>query len=343
MMNRQISLVLTGVLLLALLAGCGGNGGTTAEGEAKVAKTSAPPPEESRAPWVAMDGWDGAETIGIVMAERHGYYEKKKLAVTTLSPVTPALSIPDVLDGSDEIGVAHGPQVVLAKESGAPIVVIGSLVPHATAAMIWTKESGIGSIADLAGKTVAIPGLSFQRDFLETVLAQGGLTLADVKVKSVGNDLIPALLGGKADAIFGGSGNQEGAELEARGIAPVVTRVRDLGIPDYEELVLVARDDREERSPKALSDFVAATARGAAAAVKDTETAAHVLDQSGESNPRVSQAAFRAAVRMTVPLLSQTGEVSSTRTEELIDWMYQQKMIKRKMATTELLPSPPGP
>lgn len=334
-----LAIVLAG-FLLALLAGCGGNGGTTAESETKVVETSASSPEESRAPWVAMDGWDGAETIGIVMAEKRGYYEKRRLAVTTLSPVSPALSIPDVLNGSDEIGVAHGPQVVLAKENGAPIVVIGSLVPHATAAMIWTEDSGIGGIADLAGKTVAIPGLSFQRDFLETVLARGGLTLADVKVKSVGNDLVPALLSGKADAIFGGSGNQEGAELEARGIAPVVTRVRDLGIPDYEELVLVAREDREAKSPKALSDFVLATADGADAAAKDPEAAAHVLNQSGESNPKVSQAAFRAAVKKTVPLVSQTGEVSSTRTEELIDWMYQQGMIKSKVAVSDLLPNP---
>jgi putative hydroxymethylpyrimidine transport system substrate-binding protein len=290
-----------------------------------------------------MDGWDGAETIGIVMAEKRGYYEKEKLAVTTLSPVSPALSIPDVLNGSDEIGVAHGPQVVLAKDKGAPLVVIGSLVPHATAAMIWTKESGIGGIADLAGKTVAIPGLSFQRDFLETVLARGGLTLADVKVKSVGNDLIPALLSGKADAIFGGSGNQEGAELEARGVAPVVTPLRDLGIPDYEELVLVSREDRESKSPQALSDFAAATAHGAVAAAKDPEVAARVLDQSGESNPKTSQAAFEGAVRKTVPLVSQSGEADSTRTEELIDWMYRQGMIESKVAISELLASSPRP
>jgi putative hydroxymethylpyrimidine transport system substrate-binding protein len=332
--------VLVICLLTALLAGCGGNGGSTAESEASVAETSAPKPEESRAPWVAMDGWDGAETIGIVMAEKRGYFEKKKLAVTTLSPMRPALSIPDVLNGSDEIGVAHGPQVVLAKENGAPIVVIGSLVPHATAAMIWTKESGIGGIADLQGKTVAIPGLSFQRDFLEMVLAQGGLTIADVKVTSVGNDLIPALISGKADAIFGGSGNQEGAELEARGIAPVVTRALDLGIPDYEELVLVAREDGEAKSPKAMRDFVAATAHGAGEAAKDPETASHVLDQSGESNPKISRAAFLAAVKKTVPLVSQTGEVSSTRTEDLIDWMYQQGMIKSKVAVSDLLANP---
>lgn len=199
-----------------LLAGCGG-GGETGKSETQVAETTPAPKEESRFPWVAMDGWDSAEAIGIVMAEKRGYFTRAKLEVLTLSPVTPALSIPDVLNGSDEIAVAHGPQVVVARGKGAPIVIVGSLVPRATAALIWTKDSGIGGIADLTGKTIAIPGLSFQEDFLETMLASGGLTLADVEVEKVGNDLIPALLAGKADAIFGGSANQEGAELEAGG------------------------------------------------------------------------------------------------------------------------------
>lgn len=333
------------VLMVFLLNGCGrGSEAETIGSEtgAEGATVSADKPKgpENRAPWVAMDGWDSAETLGIVMAEQRNYFSKSKLEVLTLSPISPTLSIPDVVKGQDEIGVAHGPQVVLAREQGAPIVVIGSLVPHATAAMIWKKGSGIGGIADLKGKTVAIPGLSFQRDFLETVLARGGLTLADVKVKSVGNDLIPALVGGKADAIFGGSGNQEGAELEARGIEPVVTPVRNFGIPDYEELVLVAREDREGISPRAMRQFVAAVAHGAAAAAKDPVAAAHVLDQSGESNPKTSAASFAAAVKKTIPLISQSGEASPEITEGLVDWMYEKGMIQDKVPVSELLNRP---
>jgi putative hydroxymethylpyrimidine transport system substrate-binding protein len=287
-----------------------------------------------------MDGWDSAETIGIVMAEKRGYFTKSKLEVLTLSPISPTLSIPDVVKGQDEIGVGQGPQVVLARDQGAPIVIIGSLVPHATAAMIWPKRSGIGGISDLKGKTIAIPGLSFQRDFLETVLANGRLTLEDVKVKSVGNELLPTLLSGKADAIFGGSGNQEGAELEARGVEPVITPVRDLGIPDYEELVLVARDDKQSQSPQAMRAFVSAVAHGAGDAAKDPGAAAHVLDLSGESNPKTTAAEFAGAMKRTVPLVSQTGEASVSKTEDLIDWMYEQGMIQSKLPASELLASP---
>src|SRR6478752_4595307 len=112
-----------------------------------------------------------------------------------------------------------------------PIVIIGSLISQPTAALIWAKESHINEIADLKGKTIAIPGLSFQRKFLEAALAQEGLAPGDVTIKAVGYKLVPALVSGQADAIFGGSGNPEGIELASRGVQPVVTSVQGLGVP----------------------------------------------------------------------------------------------------------------
>jgi ABC-type nitrate/sulfonate/bicarbonate transport system substrate-binding protein len=72
--------------------------------------------------------------------------------------------------------------------------------------------------------------------------------------------LVSALLSGRADAIFGGSWNVEGIELESRGAEPVITRIQDLGIPDYEELVMVARSDLVADDPRLIRDFMSAVA-----------------------------------------------------------------------------------
>jgi putative hydroxymethylpyrimidine transport system substrate-binding protein len=339
MKTAKHSLVLA-LLAALLLGGCGGGGGETGGSDTQVAETMPAPSEESRAPWVAMDGWDSAETIGVVMAIERELFSKANLEVTTLSPVSPGYSIPDVLNGSDEIAVAYGPQAIITRSKGAPLVVIGSLVPHPTAALIWPKDSGIDGIADLEGKTIAIPGLPFQEDFLGAMLAQDGLTLADVRVETVNNKLTPALLSGKADAIFGGSANQEGVELEDRGVEPVVTPVGEAGVPDYEELVLVAREDRAGESPRAMRDFVAAVAEGATMAVADPAAAARALDGSGESNPETSAAAFEASMRQTAPLVSTDGQPSEEKTEDLADWMYEQEMIATEVSASELLAGP---
>ena len=129
-----------------------------------------------------MDGWDSPETAGIVMTEARRYFTDVELEAFTLSPTTtPALSIPDVVNGADVLGVAHGPEVVMAKDRGAPILIVGNLISRPTAAMIWLRKSRIRSLADLRGKTIAIPGLSFQEEFLRAALEQGGLALSDVE------------------------------------------------------------------------------------------------------------------------------------------------------------------
>jgi putative hydroxymethylpyrimidine transport system substrate-binding protein len=346
---KQGGLVAAVVVAIALLAGCGGSEASKTisvrqPGKQRTSQSQAetPRPESSqvRAAWVALDGWETAETLGLVMAEKRGYFQKSRLAVTTLAPITPALSIPDVLKGSDLIAVAPAPQAVIARAKGAPVVVVGSLVSQPTAAMIWLKRSNVDGIAGLKGKTIAIPGLSFQRDFLERVLARGGLTLEDVKVMKVGNELVPALVKGRADAIFGGSGNLEGADLEARGLEPVITPVRDLGFPSYEELVLVAREDQVSEFPELMHDFVAAVARGAAAAADNPKGAADALGSAGEHNFETGPRARAAEVGKTVGLLSRSGRVSPDEMEGLVDWMYEAGIIQSKVPVSQLLASP---
>ena len=288
---------------------------------------------------VAMDGWDSAETASILEAEYRGFFEKANLAVLTLSPESPKLTIPDVVRGQDLIGVAHEPDAVAARYKGAPIVIVGNVLQQSTAAFIWRKGSGIQGIADLKGKTVAIPGLSFQYSFLQNVLTEGGLELSDVNVISVGNDLVPALVEGRADAIFGGSSNVEGVDLESRGYQPVSVPVSELGTPDYDELVLVARRDVAMAQPDLFEDFVKALARGAFEATDKPDEAAAALIASGESNPETSPEAKEVQVGATVGKLSDSGYVDPARLQRLIDWMYENEMIGEDFPAEELLPA----
>jgi len=344
-------------VLAVLLAGCGGGDGDDGpEAGPSEAGRVAPlvsatackaedrrsRPNGTRTIWAALDGWDSAETLGNVMAYYRDFYARANLQVTALSPSGPAAAIPDVIGRTDEVGVAHGPEVVLAKEKGAPIVVVGSLVPESTAAMIWLADSGIDGVADLKGKTIAIPGLYFHKAFLERILADAGLSIDDVKVKSVENALVPALTEGKADAIFGGSGNLEGVELESRGLKPIVTPVRDLGIPDYDELVLVARPDWTVANRRSICDLVTAMAHGVRAAALDTTGAVESLKTSGEANPEISRASTRAQIEATVPLLSKTGYANPARIERLADWMYEEGMIERELPLAALIAKPDG-
>jgi putative hydroxymethylpyrimidine transport system substrate-binding protein len=286
---------------------------------------------------LSLSGWRGPETAGLLMAEKRGYFADEGLKIGILSPQTPARPIKYVVEGVDDLAVSHLPQVVLAKEKGSPIIAVGSLIPDPTAALIWLGRSNIHGIADLKGKTIGIPGLAFQEGLLESILARGGLTLDDVTVRHRGYRLVPELMDGYLDAIFGGTWNVEGIELEERGLNPVIKRVENLGIPPYEELVFISRIGYAAKDPATVHGFMSALRRGTAAAMEDPAEAAKLIAHSFENNPDASLKEMEVEVRATLPLLSRTGHMSRPRANGIVDWMQGEGLIQGKPPALELL------
>lgn len=317
--------------VIVLLVGCGGGEST----------------ETTQAEWVFQDahinleGMAGAEDAGLAMAEHLDYLTKAGIGASINSPILPERPTKYVDEELVDAALVHEPQLVLAvAEEDRPLVAVGSVVSEPTMAMIWLPGSGIGGIADLKGKTIAYPGVPYQKLFLEFVLRQAGLTPGAVKIADAGNDLIPALVKGRADAIFGGSWNAEGPLLESRGLKPVIARAADLGIPAYEELVLVARRDHYEKKPALFERILRATIRGNEAAGDDPETAAKAV--VALSFGAVPQKGTEAGVEATGPLFSGTGEIDQAQLQNLIDWMHEQGMTEGKMPASAVLAEPSG-
>jgi putative hydroxymethylpyrimidine transport system substrate-binding protein len=286
-------------LVALLLSGCGS--GQT--------ETSLEPPFALRDVKMTTDGYFGPQNVAVSMAAQQGYFNDAGLLVSANSPVLPTRPIPYVVTGTDEVGISHQPEVELAQAKGLPITIVGTLVSRPTTAMIWLKRSRIGGIADLKGKTIGIPGLVFQERFLNRILARSGLAPHDVKIAKVGYELVPDLVDGRVDAIFGGYSNVEGVNLEARGLDPVVTGVASLGIPAYDELVVVARTDQVEAQPQLFRDLISALARGNAAAVNEPGAAVEAIEASIAPETETSRRVLKAEVAATVPLLAQ-GDLS---------------------------------
>jgi putative hydroxymethylpyrimidine transport system substrate-binding protein len=324
----RAALVLAIWATTALLVGCGAGDG---------AETTEQRPRQPREAWITLNGYMGAANLGVLMAQERGYFTDLNIVSTVTRPASPEGSIGYVAGQTVEFGVAHQPQVAIERAQGEPIVAVGSLVPHATIAMIWLKGSGIDGIADLKGKTVAVSGLSYEEAFLRAILRRAGLTLEDIKVKRVEFKAVPALVDGRVDAIFGGSWNIEGAALQTRGLRPVVRRAEDLGLPAYDELVLIARTDRVSKEPQLVRDVISAVARGTAAAIEDPESAIAVIEESTEGDPEADRKTTEAEVAATLPLLSRTGYMNPERATDLVDWMHEEGLIEQTLPASEWL------
>ena len=250
---------------------------------------------------LTLDFYPNPDHAGIYMAQKLGYFKDAGLDVSIHTPADPAAPIKLLAAGQTDLAISYEPEVLLAKEQGLDVLAVGALVNRPLTSMIWLKKSGIKGIGDLRGKTIATAGIPYQDAYLKTILDRAKLSPSEVKAVNVGFGLLPAILGGKAQAMLGGFSNVEGVDLRLRGENPVVTPVDKLGVPSYDELVLVAQRKRLEENPQEIRLFLAALARGTAAAAKNPEATTKALL---EANPDLDPKLTKAEMAATLPLLN---------------------------------------
>lgn len=289
---------------------------------------------------LALDFYPNPDHAGVYMAAELGYYEEAGLEVGIEAPTDPALPIKQVAAGKTDLAISYEPEVILAHEQGLDVVAIGALVNTPLTSMIWLPDSGINGVPSLKGKTIAYAGIPYQEAFLETILARGGLTTADVKAVNVGFNLLPALVGGSADATLGAFLNIEGVDLRERGLKPTITPVDQLGVPSYNELVLVANRETLEAEPEKFRLFLAALERGTDAAVAQPNAATQAILAA---NPTLEPKLTKAEVEATLPLLGARvegqpyGYMDPAAWDEFAGWMRDNELIASLPSASQLL------
>jgi putative hydroxymethylpyrimidine transport system substrate-binding protein len=298
---------------------------------------------------LALDFYVNPDHAGIYTAIDNGYFERAGLAVTPRVPSDPAAPIKEVAAGRADLAVSYEPEVLLAKEEGLDVQAVGAIVDQPLTSLISLPAAGIANPADLRGKTVATAGIPYQSDFLETILASVNLSPSDVDEVNVGLNLLPALLGGKAQAILGGFRNIEGVDLAQRGDHPTVVPVDKLGVPTYDELILVAQRSRIEDDPDSIRLFLSALANGTRDAVANPQAATESILRAGRGlDPNLT----RAEIDATLPLLAPApgrpfGQMDAGKWELFASWMADHGLISEvpeadEVLTNDLLPPPPG-
>jgi putative hydroxymethylpyrimidine transport system substrate-binding protein len=282
--------LIIGLAVGALLAGCGEKSERRA-GEAERFD-------------LALDFYVNPDHAGIYTALDRGLFEEAGLDVQPQVPSDPAAPIKQVAAGRADLAISYEPEVLLARDQGLEVVAVGALVQEPLTSLIAPADTGIEDVADLDQKTIATAGIPYQDAFLDAILAREDLRRDDVSVVDVGLNLLPAVLSGRADAMLGGFRNIEGVDLERRGEDPLVAPVDELGIPTYDELVLVAGEERLNEDPEAIRLFLAALERGTEIAVRDPALATDAVLEAGEGlDPKLTSAEIEA----TLPLLRAQG------------------------------------
>ena len=292
-----------------------------------------------------LDWYVNPDHAGIYTALERGFFRQAGLDLDPQTPSDPSAPIKEVAAGRVDLAISYEPEVLLAADKGLDVEAVGAVVDSPLTSLISLPEGGIASAADLNGKTVGTAGIPYQSDYLETIMQTAGLPPSSAKEVNVGLNLLPGLIGGRVDAILGGFRNIEGVDLRLRGLDPRIVPVDQLGVPTYDELVLVARKSTVNDHPEAIRAFIAALARGTDYARAHPQQAANAVLSAGMG---LDPMQTRAEVAATLPLLAPRqgrpyGYMDPGAWAAYAQWMAGHDLISSAPApsavlTNELLP-----
>jgi ABC-type nitrate/sulfonate/bicarbonate transport system substrate-binding protein len=147
---------------------------------------------------VQLDWLPNAQYAGLLVAKEAGWYAKAGLDVT-IAPINLKTNDPigPVVESPAAVGCADGLALLKARAAGQPIKVFATMLQASPLGIVALKSSGIQRVEDLKGKTIGLH--PYDRAQLAVMLKPHGLTLADVKVKEIGDDIV-SLPAGRIDA-----------------------------------------------------------------------------------------------------------------------------------------------
>jgi putative hydroxymethylpyrimidine transport system substrate-binding protein len=249
-----------------------------------------------------LDWFPNADHVGIYQAQAKGYFAQAGLNVHIQVPSNVADPLQLVAAGKADVAVSYEPEVLLARNHNLPVVSIGAIFQQPLTSIISIGKHPIRRASQLRGKTVGDAGISYQQAYLRTIEGYAHIPPSSVKEINVGANLVPSLVSGRVDAILGGYWNYEAVQLAQLGKRPSVIRMNQVGVPSYDELVLVTRTGLLEQHPDILRRFVQAVGRGYESVRSDPAGAvANLVRLNPGLNQRLQLASVRAALPAYFP------------------------------------------
>jgi NitT/TauT family transport system substrate-binding protein len=212
-----------------------------------------------------------------------------------------------VANGDSDFAYGSCGALVNLASQGAEIISVGVIDAMGSEAILVRPDSGVTEIGDLKGKKLLTTANAGVNTFFPIVLANAGLTEADINLTNVPDGaLVSSYLQGAGDAVgmLGGIDDKP-AEIKANGgEQPVIFPYSDFGVNQV-GYCISARKEMVETNPDLVKRFVAATMKSYAAAEADPDAAVDAMADivGGTMAEDEGKAQSRAVLDVTLGLL----------------------------------------
>lgn len=270
-MKNKILVALVVVLVTTLLAACAAPAASTA--------TPEPTAVEPIVINLIYHPTIGGSTA-IAIADAKGYFEEEGLEINYQRFTSGPPEISAMVAGRADIGFIGSGAAWLAFRGDVNIIALDNLA--LTDQVIAKKSSGIETLADLRGKTIATQLGTAGENILNLALAKAGLTQADVTIINMdNNNLASAIVSTAGDSVDAIAGWKPGttAILTALGDDGIVL-ASNADFPDASfPSVWVANKDFVANNPEAVQKFVNALTKAEAYRAENLEEACEWASQ----------------------------------------------------------------
>lgn len=266
---------------------------------------------------VMLDWFPNADHAPLYAAIANGYFNAVGLDVRPIVPTESADALKLLAAGRVDMAISYEPQLLLARDQGLKLVSIGALVQRPLTSIIALPSAHVRKVADLAGKRVGTAGIGYQTAELRTALRAAAVNPGTVQEANVGFNLVPAMLSGKVAATLGGYWNYEALQLRRMRRRPVVIPIDQAGVPTYDELVLVVREDEAGTRGQDLRGFLQALTRGERQTRANPAAAATLI---AKANPSAEAKLQLASIEATLPAALPTGHSKPYGWQEPAAW-----------------------
>jgi PAS domain S-box-containing protein len=249
---------------------------------------------------------------GYYAAKKQGYYREAGLDVTILEKETPRGTVPRVLNGEADFGIAMS-DLILMRAEGKPVVALAAIYQHSPLVLLVPKDRGIDNIHALHGQSLMLEAHS------EEILAyfvHEGMSISNFYIQPHTFSSEP-LISGKVAAMTAYS-TDEVFELQQQGVDCHAFSPRSGGIDFYGDVLFTSEDYLQEH-PRRVQAFVDASLRGWRYALEHPEEMAdHILREYEAEHTREHLLyEARTSRRLILPDIVELGYMNPGRWEHI--------------------------
>ena len=296
--------------VLLVLAGCGSTGQSGTDDATLV-----------------LDFTPNAVHAGIYTALARDFDGAEDVKLRVREPSASTESVQLLRSGRAQLAILSISDLALARERGVPVKGVMAIVQRPLAAVL--AKPGVRSPRRLEGRRAGVAGLPSDVAVLRSVVAGDGGDPARVRRVTIGFNAVPALLGGRVDAVTA-FWNAEGVALKRRRPGIREFRVEDFGAPAYPELVLCALETTIQDDPDMIEGTVAALRRGYDEALGDPQLAVATLVRRNRGlKAETVTAELRALGSAFTSGVPRFGVLDRQRLEAWSRWVARFGIVKR--------------